>query len=300
MAEGSTQDQVADGIPQEGSDAELEQLFGGSPEATGTPQQTQAEAGTQGHGDAQASQAQQPVDPKWDQKAWELTYRGQKVYPKDRQHLINLAQQGWSYSQEMAKLNQERQAMQANAQRLSQYEQFDAYLKSNPHVAQAMLQAAQNQYNQQPQAGAQQQAPQVPPELMQKVGTLEQQLQQQQNWHQDQLLDNEIQQLKAKHPNHDWTTDNGTGNLEKQLLQFCLDNNITNLEHGYRIMMWDTAQTQSKADALKGQMASRQQAHQQGVVQRGAQAPAGPAKTGYQEGMSYKDAAAQMIAEMTG
>jgi hypothetical protein len=296
-------DQVQDdsGIPQEGSDGELEQLFGGQPAdgksqsqpAQGTTEQPQAESGK--------GQPQSPADKDWDAKKWELTYRGNKVYPKDRQHLINLAQQGWSYSQEMARLNSERQQMTQQAQRLAQYEQFDQYLRANPHVAKAMLAAAQQGVGQQ-QPNNNQQGPQyaVPPELMNKVGTLESQLKAQQDWHQDQLLDNEIKQLKTAHPNHDWVTDNGTGNLEKQLLQFALDNSFTNLEHAYRVMMWDNSQTEAKASALKQQMTQRQQAHQQGVVQGGAPAPAQQGQKGYQEGMSYKDAASAMMAEMSG
>jgi len=295
----------ADNIPQEG---DLEQMFAGDSgqgdqgqgdQGQGQqPQQGQAQQdGDQGQAQGQQQQSQQQqTDPNWDPKAYAMTYRGQTVYPKDRQHLINLAQQGWSYSTEMQRLNQEKQQMQEQQQRLAQYQQFDQYLKQNPHVAQAMLQAAQQNVQ---QPGGQQQ-PSVPPQIMQKMQTLEQTVQQQQEWYQDQQLDSEIKQLRSKYPNVDWDTDKGGGNLEKNLLQFALDNNLSNLDHAYRVMMFDRTQTDTKANALKQQMQQRQQQHQQGIVQGGGQAPAQSPQSGYKPGMSYKDLTDQMKAEMAG
>jgi hypothetical protein len=90
--------------------------------------------------------------------------------------------------------------------------------------------------------------------------------------------------------------------LEKQLIQFALDNKMGhNLEYAFRSMMWDQHGTQAKADALKQAQAQRVSQHQQGVVQSGTAQPApAPKKQGYRYGDGYQDLAAAMANEMRG
>lgn len=251
--------------------------------------------------DKQASKEKgQPQAEQWDGSKFGLKYRGQPYIPKSHDELIALAQKGFSYSQELAKINQERQAFQQKEQQYGQYEQFDQLLKSNPALGQKILQVIAESQGQQNQAPAQQYN--VPPELMQKVSYLEQEHIRRANSEADSKLDNDLNSLKSRYANYDWKTDQGSGTLEKQLLQFALDNKMEhNLEYAFRSMMWDQSQTQAKADALKQAQAQRVSAHQQGIVQQpGAQPAPAPQKSGYRYGDGYQDLAAKMAAEMSG
>ena len=248
-----------------------------------------------------AGQGKPQAGEQWDGSKFSLKYRGQPYVPKSQDELIALAQKGFSYSQEMAKINQERQQYQQAMTKYGQYEQFDQLLKSNPALGQRILQVVAEAQGQQ---GQSQQAPQgyVPPELMQKISYLEQENIRRANSEADRTLDNELSTLKQRYSNYDWASDSGAGNLEKQLLQFAIDNKMEhNLEYAFRSMMWDQSQTQAKAEALKQAQAQRVSQHQQGVVQSpGAQPAPQPQQSGYRYGESYTDLTAKMAAEMKG
>ena len=235
------------------------------------------------------TEGQQPQQDTWNGDDFALNYRGTRQIPASKQELINLAQQGYSYSQEMEKLKGQRQQLDAE---YAQYRQFDDLLKSNPALAQQITQIVQE--NNQP--GAQQpQQGQAPPEVMNRINNLEQFSKQQVQREQDMVLDNEIQQIKQKHPNINWQE------FERPLLQFAHDNGIGNLEHAFRAMTYDNVHTNARAEALKTQQQNRVAANRQGIVQNGQVALTPPAQTpAYQHGDSWNELTKKMADAASG
>jgi len=227
---------------------------------------------------------QQSQQPAWDPNEYALNYRGTRQLPASKEELINLAQQGFSYSQEMARLKQERQKLQ---EQYGHYNQFDQLLRNNPALAQRVAQTVQ-EYNSNQGGGQTQQY--VPPEVFSRLQYLEQEAKKRAAQDQDRLLDQEVTSVKQRYPNHDWKT------FERQLLQFAYNNGITNLDHAYRALTWENAQAAAKATALKQQQQARVQATQQGIVQQGQSTPPQRA-TGlaYSSDDSYDDVTAKML-----
>jgi hypothetical protein len=305
MDTGTQETVTTQDVPTEGT-SELESQFQDKPtddrspgeQMTHTPEQSAGQTGQQTPGSA----GQQPQQV-WDGSQWKLKYRDQDVVPKSREELINLAQRGFGYSQAMEKLNKERQGLQARAGQYQQYDQLDKMLKANPALAQKILSAAaeyhgsQQQGSQQPQG---QPAYQVPPELQQRIDRIEQEFSKRAASDEDAALDRTLKDLKTKYPNPNWDVDNGSGTLERQLLEFAVENKIRNLDHAYRAMMWDAQQTNVKADVLKQQQEQRVQANKQGIVQGGGTQQPPQARPAYTPNDSYSDLAGKMAAEMRG
>jgi len=235
---------------------------------------------------------QQPQPDTWNADEYALNYRGTRQIPASKEELINLAQKGYSYSQEMEKLKGQRQQLDTE---YAKYRQFDDLLKSNPALAQQITQVVQEQANN-PGAQQQTQEGQLPPEVLSRINNLEQFSQQQVKREQDMVLDNEIGQIKQKYPNNNWK------DLERPLLQFAYDNGISNLDYAYRAMTYDNVGTNARAEALKTQQQNRMNARQQGIVQNGQVAPITPPaqQQTYRHGDSYSELARKMSQAATG
>lgn len=248
-------------------------------------------------GEPQPQQQQQQQQPTWNGSEYQLNYRGQMVAPQSKEELINLAQKGYSYSQAMEQLKKERSAweeeMKSKKALFDKYDQFDGMLKKNPQLTQHLMQQIQDFHSQAKQQGAgpQQQQSYVPPELVDRIGALEQMIAMREQAEADSKLDADLAALRHKHPNYAWDGENG---LEQQLLQFADYNNIISLDHAFRIMMWDSMQTEQRANGMK----QVQQQRRQGIVQSGQPAPVSPKAPTYKRGDSYNDLAERMAAEL--
>lgn len=249
------------------------------------------------------AEGQQP-QPQWNGEEWSLKYKGRPYVPKSRDELVSLAQKGFSYAQQMEQINRERQEYQRHLQdmqsRYSHYDEFDKALRSNPALAERIMQVAQEWQNQPGgSAGSGDVNQRLYGELMNKIQTLESQNSERINSEYDRKLEETLANIKKQYPDHDWEYDDGvSGNLEKQLLQFAYDNGITNLDYAYRAMMWDQRGTSAKADALKQQAAAKQQATRAGVIQKTSTAGLKPTRPGYKYGDSYSDLAKRMAEEI--
>jgi len=295
-------------IPIEGQ-SELEQAFVGTPDEQGTAGEQQSQQATGPGTDPQQAQQPAPVGEQpptdWDGSQFSLKYREQNIIPKSKEELINLAQRGFGYSQAMGKLNRDRQDVQNKSQQYQQYDQLDKMLKSNPQLAQKILQAAAEYHstggpNQQQQLEGVQQAPgSVSPEYVQRLERVEQEFQRRSQVDEDSALDKTIKALQVAHPDHQWDVDNGSGTFENQLIQFAIDNKIRDLEHAYRAFTYDTVATNTKAETLRQQTQQRVENNRQGIVQGGgAPINPAPANTGYSPDQDYGDLAAKMAADM--
>jgi len=162
-----------------------------------------------------------PAAPTWDGKQWEFDWNGKKVVPDSADKLRIWASQGYNYSQRMGELNKTHAQRMAEAeqraraageleQRFSPYARVDEYAKKNPAWWQHTLQA----FEQAQRGGGQPGAPGAPDPryqaLEQKLGSVEQVLGQwqqaqaeAQNQQEDQALDQEIGEIRAKYPNID-------------------------------------------------------------------------------------------------
>lgn len=292
-----------DDIPLEGelSDDSVQQQGGEG--ATDTNQQQQTTSQVPGQQAAAGAGPAAPA-PAWDGSQWQLKYRGSPYTPKTREELVSLAQKGFSYNQEMERINRERREHQEQLQqmqsRYKHYDDFDALLKSNPALAERMVQLTQEfqqgggATNGSAGNGANYQ---MYNQLVERLGKLESTYTESLNAEADRKLEESISKLKAGHPEHDWESDEGNGNLEQQLIRFAIDNGLTNIEHAYRVMMWDQRSVQDKAAALKGAAAAKQAAAKAGVVSGGKGGGPVP-KAGYKYGDSYNDLTKKMLAEM--
>jgi hypothetical protein len=233
----------------------------------------------------------------WNPDEWGLSYRGQTIKPKDRQHLINLAQQGLSYSQSMAALKQQQEEMQ---KRYQGYDQLDNLFRTNPAVAQRVAAVLQEMEQGTPQQ-QQQAAMQLPPEFLNEIQELKEfktTFVQQQA---DQQLDAEIAKLKGDYADEQWDAPdpNGQGTLIYRVMKHAYDNKFPNLNSAYRDLMWDHRQTAIKADALKQGVANRQAQTKAGVL-TGA-TPGQPSQRPqftYNKSDSYNDLVGKAVAAL--
>lgn len=267
--------------------------------ASSQPQQQQASQQPQQQTAQQPSGQPQPV---WNGQEWQLKYRGNPYVPKSREELVSLAQRGFSYSQEMEKINRERaqynEQLNTLKSQYGHYDKFDNLLKSNPALAERIMQVAQEYQSQPGKTGNGQVDHRVYGELTNRLQQLESQNSERINSEYDRKLADSLATIRKQYPSHDWEYDDGNGNLEKQLLQFAYDNGITNLDHAYRAMMWDSNSTNAKADALKQQAAKTQQATRAGVINKTVSAGSGNTRAGYKYGDTYGDLAKRMADEI--
>jgi hypothetical protein len=288
-----------DGMPREGEIEEGGQQSGESgalPPETGVDQ-----PGASGGG-------QQPTQPapqgQFNGSEWGLKYRGQPYVPKDRQELVNLAQKGFSYTQEMERINRERREWQQRIDDMQSkyrhYDDIDSLMKKNPAFSERMMQLAQEfqtggqQDGQQPANGVNYQ---LYNGLVTRLGELEKLNTERINKEYDRQLADQVSKMRATYAGHDWDFDDGTGNLEKKVIQFAYENGISNLDYAYRAMMFDQNGTNAKAAALKKEAEARAKAQKAGVISQGAAGGSAPAE-GYKYGDSYKSLADKMKAEM--
>lgn len=239
----------------------------------------------------------------WNPTEWQLDYRGQKVTPRDKDHLRQLAQQGYSYSQSMAMLKKQQQDLQ---NRYSRYQTLEQTFEQHPELANQIWGSVQQYLQQvnQPQQQAQPNGQQayVPPELLQKVQELDQFRNQYVEKQADQELEAEISQLKSKYADQPWDVDNGDGNgtLIYRVMKHAYDGNYPSLNAAYRDLMWDAHMTNTKAETLKKAQETRQAQTKAGVISGGTGLTAAkPATSGYQSGDDYKTLVSKAVAELT-
>ena len=248
------------------------------------------------------TQQQPGTSSNWNGQEWSLKYRDQQIIPKDRQHLISLAQQGLSYSQSMEQLKRQREQMEKE---YAPFHQLQTMLQQNPALAQRMAAVLAEQQQQQPlqQPLQPQQQPQynVPPELANNVQELSQWRAQMMEQQADQALTSEIDQLKKADPSQNWDVPDDSGmTLTYKVMKGAYDGQYPSLQAAYRDLMWDQQMTASKANALKEQAAQRQAQSKAGVVNGAPVAGVPQQSAGYRPGQSYNDLAQQATQELMG
>ena len=191
------------------------------------------------------------------------------MLPKSRENILQWANQGYGYSQKAAELNKQRQEIEQQKAQYAQYAQLNEAFEKNPAFRQQILDIYQKA--QQPNAtqNQQNQAAQLPPEILQKlseVDTIKTEFQALKEEKEDKLLDQEIQSLQGKYKDEDWNTDGGNGTLTIQVLKKAHETGLTNLEDVYKMIRFDHVRTNTEA-ATRKQLAEQQSYNaRQGIV----------------------------------
>lgn len=238
-----------------------------------------------GEAGEESGQSQTTQQDNFDPKTWSMTYKGQTVMPKDRQHLINLAQQGWGYSQSMADLKRQRAEIEASKGKYSKYDALDQALTSNPQLAESIWGIVQKHNG----TGSDNQPGQgLPPEVMTKLQEFDQFKQTYQQQQADQTLQSELKELRGKYTDEPWDVNTGEGTLEQRVIQHALDKNILDLHVAYKDLMWDNMQSKVKATTLNKAKEAKLKAAKQGIVDGGSPDSGSAAKDQtYKSGDTY-------------
>lgn len=272
----------------------------GNDSILGTDTPTDAQTGGVQDQQQQPQQGQQPET--WDPKPWKMTYKGTEVYPSSREHLVNLAQQGYGYSQSMAQLKKDRQEIESTKTRYQKYDALEAALQANPDLATNIWELVEGRkQNTRGNSEGDDQGFRLPPEVLNKLGEFDKFKSTYEQQRADESLEKEISELRSKYPDQPWDTDTGSGTFRERLLSHALENNILDLRLAYKDLMWDAQMTNVKADALKQNKEQRQKAKAAGVVDAGI--PAGAQQrqeSTYKHGASYNDQAAAALKALGG
>lgn len=291
-------DQAADEATEaleEGMDINDAPSAGESPDdAEDAGSQEEQESGQDG--DQQPTQHTDDFNP----QSWTLKFRGKEIQPKDRQHLINLAQQGYLYNNKAQELKTREQQLEQMGQQYAKYKQLAEAFQKNPQLQQQIMALYHKSMGQQQQGENEQASQGMPPQLhpyLEKIDTLEQRLQKMDQQQADEELRREINDLKSRYQ-EDWDTKDENGHsLMWELLNHAHKNNFKTLEQAYRDMMWDTMMTRTKSEALKKQAEDRKKKAKQGIVtpDGGQRPPSGNNQPDFRK-MSYNDIAEHVIA----
>lgn len=208
----------------------------------------------------------QPGESEFDPNKWAMTYKGSQVIPRDRQHLVNLAQQGYGYSKAMEGIKRERTEMEGSREKYSKYDALEQALQANPEMANKIW----GMVNQQQGGEGNGDQPGLSPEVASKLQEFDQFKTEYRATQADNSLKSEIDQMKRDYPDETWDVDSGEGTLESRILQHALDNKILDLRVAYKDMMWDQMQSKIKSTTLAKQKAAKIAAKKAGIVDGGA------------------------------
>jgi len=255
-------------------------------------------------------QTQEPAPQSdWDGSQWQLKYRDQTIVPKDREHLIALAQQGYSYSSRMKELKDRESELEGMKGKYSQYEQLEAAFEKNPEFRQQILQWYQQSttpgQQQQPQGQPAQGQGQVPPEILKEIQELKGWKQQfesyqasQQQAAADGEVENEIKTLQEKYPRDDWDVLSSTGKtFIQEVIEHAYKNGGIKLETAYRDLAWDQNKVNTAAESSRGAGADQARAKKAGVAAGGKSRGAVPPSQVNPAGMDYGDIEKHIKAE---
>lgn len=201
-------------------------------------------------------------DPNWKANDWQLKYRDQTIVPKDKNHLISLAQQGYSYSQRMHELGEREKQLNSQSEQYKQYQALEEAFQKNPAFREQIMNWYQNSLTpgiKPPEKQQGENQPQLPPELLKEIQELKGWKQEFQTYQQQQLqqqaeseVASEIDKLKEKYSRQDWDQMGSNGlTLTQEVVKHALDNNGIKLESAFRDMMYDQQSKNSEAEGLK-------------------------------------------------
>lgn len=246
--------------------------------------------------------AEKPVQDEFDPAQWGYKYKGQTMYPKDRQHALTLMQQAHDANVRNAEYKERMAEIEEQRKQFAQYQKLDDAFKQNPEFAQKIWSMYNNQ-GQPTQDDSDE--PQHVKDLRNQVYEQQQMLAQLQSnyetWNDkeaDKAIQDEIESLKSKYADHDWDSDDGNGSLVKRVIEHAIKLNNVPLETAYRDYMWDNVQVNAKSEALKKAKADRLAQKKAGVVLDGPHSRPKSAPPDIRN-MNWQQVTEQAMKEMT-
>jgi hypothetical protein len=266
----------------------------------------------EGQGDDQGGQQVQDGgqqgggQPTWNPKEYALKYRDKEVLPRDRQHLIDLAQQGFSYSKRMAELKELEKQLETQRGKYSQYSQLEEAFAKNPVFRKKVLEWYNSSMS--PDGGQQEeggQAAAIPKELVdtirelqERVGKYDEDRQLHEQERADKELSGEIDELKKKYSRQDWDQLASSGKtLMQEICEHAYNMGGIKLETAYRDLMWDSHTKNSEANGRKAAAESAAAAKKAGMVSGGKSKGAATPQEVNTSGMSYDQLARHITKE---
>lgn len=298
-------DYSTDAIPELNSAQEHMDVSNGDDGSTGNEnvngQQTVFEDDN-GDGSNVNTRGQQPnAQPVWNGQEYALNFRGKQIVPRDKDHLLRLAQQGYSYETRAQDLARRENEIKSQSERYSQLAQLQQAFETNPILQQRILQMYQEAMSgqSQDQSGGVQQDNGIYNTLLDKYQTLEQKLGSYEAQQADAALDNEIKSLQSKYQRNDWNQiDENGSTLTQALLKRAYDLGGVPLETAYRDLMWESNQQAVQSEVLKKQAQTRQAQTRAGVVSTGNVASRPPAQPQVDlRSMNYNDIARMALSQ---
>ena len=253
-------------------------------------------------GTAAPGQQPQQAAPAWDGKQFALKFRDKEIVPENRDKLINWAQLGYSYDKRAGDLKQREEQIARQSQEYQQYAQIAKAFETNPSFKQQILNMYYQALNGGAGGGALSRAQQgdapgaqaaIPPQLMETVNGLQQRLSVYEQQQADQALNREVETLKGKYGNVDFSTPSESGQtLIDEVFDMAHKMGGVPLEVAFRNLHYEKAIENAKAEALANAQAAK--AKGGGVVPQGRPAPGKP-KPVNPASMSYDELARSVI-----
>jgi hypothetical protein len=247
----------------------------GTPEASTEPEITQE---NKDQGSQQEISDQEAQQSNWNPNDWQLKYRDQTITPRDKKHLTDLAQKGFSYSQRLEEMNKREEELNGLKGRYSQYEKLEEAFEKNPEFRKQLF----DMYNGVLTPGMKKEGQpangqSVPPEVLKEIQelkgwkqTFEQQQEEQAQAKVEQEIMGEMDELKKKYTRDDWETPSSNGNtLLKEICQHAYNLGGVKLETAYRDLMWDQQSKNAEAEGRKAAANAQKAGAKAGIVSGG-------------------------------
>lgn len=252
--------------------------------------------GTQPPVETQPVQGGTPAPADFDGNNWQLNFKGQTIIPKDREHLINLAQQGYGYSQGMEQLNVRNREIDEIQTKYKPYEELHNTLQANPQFAKELWEL-QNRYTQGSDIGedADPRITQIQTEMADHKQRLDGFL----NKQADIDVKSEQNDLRTAFPDEKWDFNDGESTFMEKIVKHALSSGSVPLKMAYHDFNFAQSQINSKADGLKQAQNTRVDQSKQGIVNN---APGGvqPGVPAYTAGETYNTLEEKAIKELGG
>jgi hypothetical protein len=287
-------------------------------EPVDTSSSSDAEGQQSGQPGSAADASRSGASDSFDPKQYPIVFRGDTRYPKDRQHITTLMQQGWAYSTRAQEMAAKEQELKAQEQEFVELKKLATAFETNPALKERIMglyqevlsgvKQARTEGDQQAATDGNDLLKKLEPMLNERLAPFQKATQELTELQQSiavekaqKELDSEVEKLKSTYKDDDWTTPDETGHdLLWQVEKIAYDKNLS-LDESYRLYRFDHLRTQTEAATLKKAQEERIANKKRGVVDVGTSASSGVQRSqGYDgKGKNWNEVAADALKEWT-
>lgn len=225
----------------------------------------------------EAPQVEEPVAPvqeppvsDWTPDQFAYKYKGNVYYPKDKDHLIALAQKGHAFETNQEQLNRQLREIEEHKQKYDPYKQLDEFASQNPQFwnkVQELYGQFQNGNLQQDQTN-QIDITQHPAfkELQKKNEEIARRMEEDDIRKADEEIDRQLNSLMDKHKQYDWKTDEGYGNLGVRVMRHALEKGYPDIESAFNNLMGDDMRIRAEMESKKKAAEEQKKSNKAGIV----------------------------------